>query len=322
MNLMPLIDMPLEELREYKGISPCPEDFDEFWERALAEMRAVDPEIEMVPSEFQAPNAECFDLYFTGVGGSRIHSKYLRPKNAAKPHPAIIQFHGYSCGSGDWVEKLAYVGMGFSFAALDCRGQGGSSQELGRTTGNTIHGHIIRGLDDEPDKLLFRSVFLDTAQLAGIIMNLPEVDAERVGAMGCSQGGALTLACASLEPRIKKLAPMYPFLSDYKRVWEMDLAIDAYDEIRTYFRLYDPTHSREAEVFRKLGYIDVKNLTKRIRGEVLMATGLMDKICPPSTQFAAYNRITAPKNMVIYPDFTHEWLPGFADKVFMFMADL
>jgi cephalosporin-C deacetylase len=319
---MPLIDMPLEELRKYKGISPCPEDFDEYWDRALEEMRAVDPEIELVPSEFQAPNAECFDLYFTGVGGSRIHSKYLRPKNGAKPHPAIIQFHGYSGGSGDWADKLSYVGMGFSFAALDCRGQGGSSQELGETTGNTFNGHIIRGLDDEPDKLLFRSIFLDTAQLAGIVMNLPEVDAARVGAMGGSQGGALTLVCASLEPRIKKLAPVYPFLCDYKRVWEMDLAVDAYDEIRNYFRMYDPAHSREEEVFRKLGYIDVKNLTKRIRGEVLMATGLMDKICPPSTQFAAYNRITAPKNVVIYPDFTHEWLPGFADKTLMFMADL
>lgn len=319
---MPLIDMPLEELRKYKGISPCPEDFDEYWERALGEMRAVAPEVELVPSGFRTPFADCFDLYFTGVGGSRIHAMYLRPKNAPEPHPAIVQFHGYACGSGDWVDKLSYVGMGFSFAALDCRGQGGSSQELGRTTGNTIHGHIIRGLHDKPDKLLFRSVFLDAAQLAGIVMDMPEVDAGRVGAMGVSQGGALTLACAALEPRIKKLAPVYPFLSDYKRVWEMDLAVNAYDEIRTWFRLYDPTHSREDEIFRKLGYIDVKNLAGRIKGEVLMATGLMDEVCPPSTQFAAYNRITAPKDMVIYPDFTHEWLPGFADRVFMFMAGL
>lgn len=319
---MPLIDMPLEKLKEYKGINPCPSDFDEFWDKSLAEMRSIDPKVELVPSEFQASFAECFDLFFTGVGGSRIHAKYLRPKNVKEPHPAILQFHGYTSGSGDWVDKLGYVGRGFSVAAMDCRGQGGISQDMGQTTGNTMRGQIIRGLDDEPEKLLFRSIFLDTAQLAGIIMGMPEVDQNRVGAMGNSQGGGLTLVCGSLEPRIKKLAPTFPFLSDYKRVWEMDLAEEAYYELRDYFRRFDPTHAREAEIFEKLGYIDVKNMTHRIRGEVLMSTGLMDKIVPPSTQFSAYNRITAPKNMIIYPDFGHEWLPGFLDKVFEFMSDL
>ena len=55
-------------------------------------------------------------------------------------------------------------------------------------------------------------------------MGLPEVDADRVAATGGSQGGALTLACAALEPRIKRAAPVFPFLCDYQRVWEMDLA--------------------------------------------------------------------------------------------------
>ena len=63
-------------------------------------------------------------------------------------------------------------------------------------------------------------------------------------------------------------------------------------------------------------------LARRIRGEVLMATGLMDDICPPSTQFAADNRITAPKNMLIYPDFGHEALPGCDDRMYRFMLGL
>ncbi len=317
---MPLIDMPLERLQQYMGINPRPEDFDVFWDRSVAEMKAVDPRVELVPGKFQVPFADCFDLYFTGVGGSRVHAKYIRPKNSKAPHPAVLQFHGYSGGAGEWNDKLNYAALGFSVAALDCRGQGGSSQDLGITTGNTYRGHIIRGLDDSPDKLLFRSIFLDTAQLAGIIMDMPEVDETRVGAMGGSQGGALTLACASLEPRINRLAPAFPFLCDYKRVWEMDLAKDAFEELRTYFRQFDPLHSREEEIFTRLGYIDVQFLTKRIKGKVMMAVGLMDTVCPPSTQFAAFNKITAPKETVIYPDFGHEGLPGFNDKTFEFFA--
>lgn len=319
---MPLLDMKLEDLQKYEGRNPRPTDFDEYWERALVEMRAVDANVELVPSTFQVPHADCYDLYFTGVRGARIHAKYIRPKNVPTPHPAIVQFHGYTGYSGEWNDKLVYASIGCSVVAMDCRGQGGSSEDTGGVKGNTQNGHIIRGLDDHPDNLLFRHIYLDTAQLAAIVMNLPEVDETRVAAMGGSQGGGLTLACAALEPRIKKLAPVFPFLCDYQRVWEMDLAANAYLELKSFFRMFDPQHLREKEIFLKLGYIDLQYLTNRIQGEVMMGVGLMDNVCPPSTQFAAYNRITSPKKVEIYPDFGHEGLPGFSDKTVQFMLNL
>ena len=319
---MPVFEMSLAELQKYQGRNPRPADHDAYWDAAIAEMKAVNPQVELVPHELAAPFAECFDLYFTGVADARVHAKYLRPKVGAKPHPAALIFHGYSGNSGDWVDKLNYVALGFSVAALDCRGQGGLSEDVGGVSGNTLRGHIIRGLDDEPEKMLFRQIFLDTAQLAAVVMAMPEVDKQRVGCTGGSQGGALTLACAALEPRIRRAAPLVPFLCDYQRVWEMDLDIAAYEELRQYFRLFDPTHQREQEIFTKLGYIDCQHLAPRIKAQVLWGIGLMDQVCPPSTQFAAYNRITSPKDMVIYPDFGHEGLPGMSDKVFEFMAGM
>ena len=68
-----------------------------------------------------------------------------------------------------------------------------------------------------------------------------------------------------------------------------------------------------------MGYIDVQNLAPRIRGDVLMGITLMDNICPPSTQFAAFNKITSKKEAMIYPDFGHEGIPGFSDHTFEFM---
>ena len=324
---MPLIfDLPFEQLGSYQGRNPRPQDFDAFWEKGLAEMQATDPQAELIPAEFNAANAECFHLYFSGVGGARVHAKLLRPAKSAHPHPAILLFHGYSNDSGDWFDKLGYVLEGFSVAALDCRGQAGLSQDRGEVSGNTLHGHIIRGLQDalqgSPEKLLFRQIFLDTAQLARIVMDMPDVDASRVGATGTSQGGALTVACAALEPRIKRAAPITPFLSDYKRVWEMDEAKDAYLELQEYFRQSDPTHRLEERVFEMLGYIDIQFLAARIRAEVLWGIGLMDTVCPPSTQFATYNKIVSPKTMTIYPDFEHEFFPGHNDRVFQFMLGL
>jgi len=319
---MPLIDKPLGELRLYQGINPRPGDFDAYWDEALGELAGVEADVELRPAGFQAAFAECFDLFFTGVGGSRVHAKYLRPAGRTEPRPAVLQFHGYSVDSGDWSEKLGYVGLGFCVAALDCRGQGGISEDMGGVRGNTFKGQIIRGLDDDPRKFVFRQIFLDTVQMGRIVASFEEVDGERMGAVGASQGGGLTLACAALMPEIKLAAPCFPFLCDYQRVWEMDLAESAYEELRTYFRKYDPLHLREREIFTKLGYIDVQHLAPRIKARVLMGCGLMDKVCPPSTQFAAYNKIRSEKEMLIYPDFAHEALPGFNDRVFGFLAGL
>ena len=321
---MPLtFDLPFEQLQTYSGINPRPADFDLFWEKNLQEMRAIDAQVELIPAEFQVPGVECAHLYFTGVEGARVHAKFLRPKTITSPRPAILFFHGYSNNSHDWSGRLNYVSMGYVVAALDCRGQGGLSEDRGGVHGNTLHGHIIRGLEDallgRPEKLLFRNIFLDTAQLAQIIMEMPEVDAEQVAASGASQGGALTVACAALEPRIKRIAPVYPFLSDYKRVWMMDYAKDAYSELQEYFRRFDPQHAREDDIFEQLGYIDIQNLAPRIRAEVLWGTGLMDTVCPPSSQFAAYNKIPSRKKMAIFPDFGHEELPGLNDQIMQFV---
>lgn len=317
---MPLIDMPLDQLKQCQGVNPRPADFDQYWDESIAEMKAIDPQVELVAADFQVPFADCFDMYFTGVKGARVHAKLAKPKNPTGA--AVVQFHGYSGRSPDWDGLLGYPAAGMTTAYLDCRGQAGESEDVGGVKGNTHQGHIIRGLDGGPKDLLFRDIFLDTAQLAGLVMDMEDVDENRVGACGGSQGGGLTLACAALEPRIKIACPIFPFLCDYNRVWNMDLDQGAYSELRTYFRHFDPQHKREEEIFTRLGYIDNQHLAPRIKAKVLMFTGLMDTICPPSTQFAAYNNITSEKRVEIYPDFGHEGLPGSGEMTFQEMLKL
>ena len=69
---MPLLfDMSWDQLQTYEASNPKPSDFDDFWDRGLAEVESVDPALEYAPSSFRVPFAECFDLYFTGIGGAR-----------------------------------------------------------------------------------------------------------------------------------------------------------------------------------------------------------------------------------------------------------
>ena len=153
-----------------------------------------------------------------------------------------------------------------------------------------------------------------------MIASLEEIDAARLATNGASQGRALSIACASLEPLITRCVSVYAFLSDYQRVWELDLAKDAYAELRTYLRSFDPLSKKRAKIFETLGYIDVHHLAPRIQGEVVMALTLQDTICPPSTQYAVYNNIRSKKTPFVYQDFSHEGIPGFADETFGFLT--
>ncbi|MDR1654448.1 MAG: acetylxylan esterase [Treponema sp.] len=317
-----LVDLKPKELFSYQGRNPRPVDFDGYWAQAMGELEGLDPSPEWKPAAFKAPFAECFDLSFTGVRGARIYANFIKPKKTEGRAPAVFAFHGYSGNSGDWTGLLHFAAAGMAVAAMDCRGQGGKSEDRGGVQGNTLHGQIIRGLDSGPGELLFRHIFLDTVQLVRLVSSLPEIDRNRLGCFGGSQGGGLSLVCAALCPEIKRAAPRMPFLCDYQRVWEMDLAKGAYQELQDYFRRFDPRHEREKGIFTTLGYIDVQHLAPRIKAEVLMFTGLMDTICPPSTQFAAYNKITSKKNIKLYPDYAHENYPDSMDMTFEFMMGL
>ena len=120
---MPALDYPLNELKNYRGSSPCPADFDAYWKKALTELDACSLEYTLEPAEFSAPGVICNYLYFKGVGGAKVCCKFLRPENIppGKKIPAVAMFHGYSGNSGGWYEKLPYAYAGYSVLAMDVR---------------------------------------------------------------------------------------------------------------------------------------------------------------------------------------------------------
>ncbi|WP_418666467.1 alpha/beta fold hydrolase [Allofournierella sp.] len=317
---MPQIDWPLEQLKTYRGKSPRPADWQAYWARALGELETADLSYTYEKDPIRVPGVECGHLWFRGVGGARVHAQLMRPTGFLGPRPAMLLFHGYEGHSHDWYEKLPFAQSGIAVAALDVRGQAGLSQDTLQIGGSTFRGHIVRGVDEEdPDKLFFRSVYLDTVQLARIVAGLEFVDERRLASVGFSQGGALAIACAALSGQMERTVAGYPFLSDFRRVRELDYPNPAYDELKLYFRLRDPRHEKETRFFERLGYLDVQWMAEKLTAPVLFYTGLADMICPPSCQFAVYNRITAPKRQVIYPDYGHELLPGAWQEILLWL---
>lgn len=312
-----IIDFLTASYKDYTGMGIKPTDFDEFWDKAKSEVDDLPLTYELEKVDIPSQVAEFYYLKFKGVGGATLVCQLIKPLKKQPKHPGMLMFHGYHGSSGDFVDKLSWVAEGYIVMAMDCRGQGGLSEDVTVANGTTLKGHIIRGVEDGPENLYFRSVFLDTYQCAKILASFADVDEQQLVTSGGSQGGALALVCAALYPEIKKTLAIYPFLSDYRKLFQLDIGVTAtaYEELHYWFRQRDPLHKREAEFFDTLEYIDIQHLVERIKASVIWPIGLADAITPPATQFAVYNRLECPKEMIIFPEYGHDHLPGLNDQV-------
>lgn len=295
----------LEEMKTYKGRDEVPADFDSFWDQALANLAEL-PEYKLEEQDFSILNVHCYELSFKGTRDGLVYARVVFPKTDQKI-PVIFHFHGYMGRCWDWTDMLAFTVAGYGVVSMDVRGQSGYSTDGYRSPlGNTAKGQIIRGAVEGPEELFYKDIYLDLYQLIEIVASLPQVDDSKLASYGASQGGALALIAAGLNPRIQRTVAIYPFLSDFRRVLEIGNTSEAYDELFRYFKFHDPFHETEDRLMQTLAYIDVKNFAHRIKGQVHMITGLDDDVCYPETQFAIYNRLECPKEHLIMQEYAHE----------------
>lgn len=307
-----------KDLQAYRGKREVPEDFNDFWNSNLQEIKESIP-YQLKEKDFGLSFVKCFELTFEASGKGRVYAKCLFP-NVNEPVPVIFVFHGYQGQSPDWTENLKYIAAGYAVVCMDVPGQAGHSVDSGQYKGITVKGQVIRGVSEGREHLFYKHVYLDIYRLISIVSSLSMVDEDMLYSLGASQGGALALVAAALHPSIKKTVTVYPFLSDFERVLELGNHSEAYDELFRYFKFTDPFHLMEEKIFQILSYIDVKNMAQRIKNPVLMVTGMDDDVCPPSTQYAIFNRLEGQKHHYVLPEYGHEALNvGVNDLIYDFL---
>ncbi|MBF0787106.1 MULTISPECIES: acetylxylan esterase [unclassified Streptococcus] len=310
----------LEEIKTYRGRDEVPVDFDDFWDQAIADLE-LPVVYRLVEKDFGLPSVDCYEIQFDGTNGGKVYARMVLPRKSEKV-PMVFHFHGYMGRGLDWPDMLAYTTAGYGMVSMDVRGQSGYSLDGARNVrGNTVKGQILRGVVDGPDHLFYKDIYLDVYTLIELVAGLERVDEARLSSYGGSQGGALALVAAALNPRITNTVAIYPFLCDFRRVLEIGNTSEAYDEIFRYFKFHDPFHETKEEVFATLAYIDVKNFAHRIKSSVKMITGLNDTVCYPVTQFAMYNRLECEKEYHLLPEYGHEGMFVYVNnKVFNWLC--
>jgi len=269
-------------------------DFDEFWQRAKAELATVDPQFKMIRIDSLCTEKHnVFLVEMRSLGNALIRGWYQVPSKPGR-YPAIMQVQGYS---STIVPSYVNYGDDIIGFGLNIRGHGNSTDDVNPG----FPGYILTNLEDK-EKYIYRGAYMDCVRAVDFLCSRPEVDASRIAVEGASQGGALTFATAALNnDRIAVCAPQVPFLSDFRdyfkvATWPANEFIDLVENQKKL--TWD-------QVFYTLSYFDIKNLAHLIRAPMIMGVGLMDEVCPPHINFAAYNLVTAEKKYIVYPEAGH-----------------
>lgn len=307
---MPSIDMPLDQMRQYKPSLYREEDFQSFWETTIADAAAQPLNAELIPYDLPGRRVQCYAVRFDGFdggsaarnpnGGGRIAGWYLRPAAAGK-YPGLCVYHGYSGRGTRPLDLLAIASQGVCVLSMDCRGQNGQSQDVSVAPEGHQLGWMTKGIRD-PNHYYFRYVFADAVRALELLARRDEVDESRLAITGISQGGGITLAVAALSERPILAMPDVPYLCDYRRAVQIAPA-GPYQEISNFLKQFPALYDQSV---RTLSYHDNMNLAPWIRCRTVILNCLWDDICPPSTIYAAYNHITAEKQMEVYPFHKHE----------------
>ena len=303
---MPYFDLSLEELQTYKPERSEPTDFDQFWEATLKDARSYPINAQFDLYDAGLKTLDVFDVTFLGFGGHPIKGWYLRPAGHPEPLPCVVEFLGYGGGRGFPVNWLTWPCAGYATLLMDTRGQGsawlqGDTPDPGLGANPALPGFMTQGVLD-PKTYYYRRVFTDGVRAVEAARSREDVDSDRIALTGGSQGGGITVAVAGLVDDVALAMPDVPFLSNFRHVVGMTENFP-YQEIVNYLKIH---RTKREQVFNTLDYFDGVNFAARIKAQSLFSTALMDLTCPPSSVFAAYNQVTAPKDIKVYEFNDHE----------------
>lgn len=312
---MPYQDMPRPELDLYRPAQIKEPDFDQFWQETLDELRAQPVRLSATRLDLPVSGVTISRAVYEGFGGAQIHGWLLVPERR-EPVPGLVCYHGYGWYRQDASEYLGWALQGYAVLAVDVRGQSNESGDPAAYPEGHAPGFMTQGILD-PRRYYYRYVYADAVRAVDALAGVRGVDPTRIGVMGSSQGGALTLAAAALHGGVRTAMAGVPFLCHFERAVEMADA-GPYPELTRYLRL---RRDDEEAVFRTLRYIDLLNLADRISCPTLITVGLRDPICPPSTVFAVYNTLAAQeKRLEVYPYHEHDLGLGSADTQLRWIA--
>ena len=287
-----------------------PSDFTGFWDKAKADLTKIpiDARMTLMP-ERCTENVNVYHVNLQNFKpGARLYGILCVPKKDGK-YPAILQVPG--AGVRAYAGDIVNAEKGFITFQIGIHGIPVNMDPLVYTNlaSGALSGYWNYNLDDK-DRFYYKRVYLGCIRANDFLVSLPQYDGINLGVMGGSQGGALTIVTASLDARVKYWAAYYPALSD----------LTGYLKGRAggWPHLFDKNNvafNNTKEKINTAGYYDVVNFARQLKVPGFYSMGFNDETCPPTSMYAAYNVITAPKELFLALETGHWTYPEQQEKL-------
>lgn len=285
-----------------RPFTKMPGDFTQFWQQTIAEARKTPVSFTReIAKEYCTDKIDCW-LVKVKIDNSHSMYGYLTmPKDARKgKHPVVL------CPPGAGIKTIkeplrhryyaenGMIRFEIEIHGLDPRWANDDFKSVSNAFGSRDNGYLVNNVYSK-EYYYMRHVYAGMVRCIDFLTSLPEWDGVNVAVQGGSQGGALALVTAGLDPRVTLCVANHPALTDMAAYSEKGRT-GGYPHLNR-----NPAGILTPQVIKTLEYYDVINFCRQIKCPVRMTWGYNDNTCPPTTSYAAWNVLSCPKEPFITP---------------------
>ena len=284
-----------------KPFAQEPNDFDDFWKKALDEARQIDlnPTKVLLP-ERCTKDVNVYEIsYHNNRWGSKMYGILSIPVKPGK-YPALLRVPGagvrpYSGDTYTATGKCIVLEIGIHGVPVTME------QKVYDDLANAaLNGYWDTNLEN-PDRNAYKRVVTGAVKGVDMIASLDEWDGKTLGVTGSSQGGFLSLAVAALDKRVTFLAAVHDAMCDYEA--ELHGVAGGWPHYFYHAKMNAITKAR----LEGARYYDGVNFARRITVPGWYSFGYNDEVVPPTSSYGLYNSVKAPKTLSLYQMTGHFW---------------
>ena len=271
-----------------------PADFMAYWKKALADNQKTAMEYEIEPVKEMTDARQ--DAFLVKLRVDKRHWLYaylLCPKNAQKGTcPVVLTPPGAGVKTIKEVTTRPYFQeAGMIRLVTEIHGLRPTLDEKDFIDVRSAFSDYLEMGLESPDRFYMRHVYLGLVRCIDFLTSLPEWDGKNVAVVGGSQGGALSLVAAALDPRVTLCVANHPALSD--------MAAGSTGKTSGYPHYKEDLYSDDH--VRTMAYYDVVNFARYVKCPTFLTWGFNDNTCPPTTSYAVWNTLGCEKESLITP---------------------
>ena len=295
-----------EKIVAYKDEAP---DFDAFWQKGKDALSKIPVEARMtLLPDLCTDSVNVYHVSIRTVGESwkgpaRIYGMLAEPKQPGK-YPAVLQVPG--AGVRPYFPDTSLASKGAIVLTIGIHGIPVNQPEemYNNLQAGALNGYWLFNFDD-PESYYYRRVVLSCLRANDYLTSRPDWDGKRLLVMGASQGGFLSVATAALDSRVTGLQVTHPALCDL--LGELHGRAGGWPH--PFMPNADGSASRHVTdaKLRTASYYDTVDFARRLKVPGFYIWGYNDETCPPTSTYAMYNAISAPKQLSVEFEQGHQY---------------